>query len=46
MSQWPEQFAYRISLPWWIFAFAGGITVLIAFFSVSFQALKQLREIP
>lgn len=40
MSQWLNQFAFHITLPWWIFALAGGITVLIAFFSVSFQALK------
>jgi putative ABC transport system permease protein len=40
MSQWLDQFAYRINQPWWIFCLAGGITVLIAFFSVSFQALK------
>jgi putative ABC transport system permease protein len=40
MSQWLDQFAYRINQPWWIFCLAGGITVLIAFFSVSFQAIK------
>jgi putative ABC transport system permease protein len=40
MSQWLERFAYRIALPWWIFALAGGSTVIIAFLSVSFQALK------
>jgi putative ABC transport system permease protein len=40
MNQWLDQFAFHITMPWWIFALAGGITVLIAFFSVSFQALK------
>lgn len=40
MSQWLAQFAFHISLPWYIFVLSGAITVLIAFFSVSFQALK------
>jgi putative ABC transport system permease protein len=40
MNQWLKQFAYHISQPWWIFVLAGAITFLIAFFSVSFQALK------
>jgi putative ABC transport system permease protein len=40
MNQWLKQFAYHISQPWWIFVLAGAITFLIAFFSVSFQAVK------
>jgi putative ABC transport system permease protein len=40
MNQWLNQFAFHISQPWWIFVLAGAITFLIAFFSVSFQALK------
>jgi putative ABC transport system permease protein len=40
MYLWLNQFAYHIEIRWWIFLLAGGITVLIAFFSVSFQALK------
>ncbi len=40
MNQWLKQFAYHISPPWWIFILAGAITFFIAFFSVSFQALK------
>lgn len=40
MSQWLDQFAFHIALPWYIFVLSGAVTVLIAFFSVSFQALK------
>lgn len=40
MDRWLKQFAYHSPLPWWIFLLAGVITLLIAFFSVSFQALK------
>lgn len=37
---WLKDFAYRIPLGWSVFALAGGISVLIAFFTVSFKALK------
>jgi putative ABC transport system permease protein len=40
MNQWLQQFAYHITIPWWIFGISGAITVLIAFLSVSFQAFK------
>jgi putative ABC transport system permease protein len=40
MSQWLNQFAFRIPMPWYVFPLAGVTTGLIAFFSVSFQALK------
>lgn len=40
MHQWLQDFAYRINLSWGIFALAGGIGVLIALFTVSFQAIR------
>lgn len=40
MDQWLGQFAYHTSLKWWMFAVAGLSTVLIAFLSVSFQAIR------
>jgi len=40
MSKWLQDFAYRITIEWWIFALAGGITVLIALFTISFQSIK------
>ena len=40
MNQWLQSFAYRVGISWWIFAAAGIIALLIAFITVSFQAIK------
>ncbi|CAL1519839.1 ABC transporter permease [Chitinophaga sp. MM2321] len=40
MNKWLEGFAYRISISWWIFIFAGVIAILIAFLTVSYQSVK------
>jgi len=40
MNKWLEDFAYRINIGWWIFIAAGVIAMLIALFTVSFQAIK------
>lgn len=40
MNSWLEDFAYRINLGWWIFAAAAVLAVLIALFTISFQAIK------
>lgn len=40
MHKWLQDFAYRISIQWWIFALAGIASILIAFFTVSFQSIK------
>ncbi|MBE7172077.1 MAG: ABC transporter permease [Williamsia sp.] len=40
MNKWLEDFAYRISIGWWIFAAAGLTALLIALLTVSFQAIK------
>jgi putative ABC transport system permease protein len=40
MNRWLEDFAYRIDISWWIFLLAGSIAVLIALFTVSYQAIK------
>lgn len=40
MKTWLQSFAYRIDLPWWIFALSGISAVIIAFVTVSFQAIK------
>jgi putative ABC transport system permease protein len=39
-NQWLSGFAYRTELSWWIFAIAGGVSILIALFTVSFQSIK------
>ncbi len=40
MHRWLQDFAYRISLNWWVFATAGLLAILIAIFTISFQAIK------
>jgi putative ABC transport system permease protein len=40
MSKWLQDFAYRISMPWWIFIMAGIVAALIALVTISFQAVK------
>jgi len=40
MSSWLRQFVYRIHIGWWVFATAGGAALLIAFITVSYQAIK------
>jgi len=40
MNNWLQDFAYRIEIGWWVFALAGGVALVIALLTVSFQALK------
>lgn len=40
MNNWLEDFPYRVSLSWWVFAVAGIASLLIALITVSFQAIK------
>jgi len=40
MHSWLQDFAYRTKISWWVFVLAGTIAVLIAVFTVSFQAIK------
>jgi putative ABC transport system permease protein len=40
MHQWLQDFAYRVNIPWWVFAAAGFAAVLIALLTVSYQSIK------
>ncbi len=40
MTQWLQDFAYRINISWWIFLIAGAVAVLIAIITISFQSIK------
>jgi putative ABC transport system permease protein len=40
MNKWLQDFAYRISIQWWVFLIAGCIAVVIALLTISFQAVK------
>ncbi|MBB6325865.1 ABC-type antimicrobial peptide transport system permease subunit [Algoriphagus iocasae] len=39
-EKWLQDFAYKIELHWWVFAFAGFLACLISFATVSFQSIK------
>jgi putative ABC transport system permease protein len=40
MNQWLQSYTYRVSVEWWVFALTALVSVLIAIFTVSFQAIK------
>ena len=40
MSKWLQGFAYRTTMQWWMFGMAGGIIIIVAMLTVSFQAIK------
>ncbi len=40
MNKWLQAFNNKIDLSWWMFALAGSFAILIALFTVSFQAMK------
>ncbi|GAB3905350.1 ABC transporter permease [Mucilaginibacter boryungensis] len=40
MSDWLKGYAYRITIEWWVFALAGVAAIVIAFITISFQAIK------
>ncbi len=40
INKWLQDFAYRINISWWMFAFAGVFVIAIALITISFQAIK------
>jgi putative ABC transport system permease protein len=40
INKWLQDFAYRISIGWWMFALAGILVIVIALLTMSFQAMK------
>lgn len=40
MNQWLQDFAYKISIQWWMFVVAGALAVIIAMITVSTQAIR------
>jgi len=40
MNKWLQDFSYRIEIHWWIFALAGIAALLVAFVTVSSQAIR------
>lgn len=46
MDRWLQNFAYKIDISWWIFAFAGSMAFLIALITVSWQTFLAARRNP
>ena len=46
MNKWLENFAYKTTLSWWIFALAGVITLGIALLTVSWQSWRAASKNP
>jgi putative ABC transport system permease protein len=40
MNKWLQDFAYRISISWWMFLITGLLALIIALLTVGFQAVK------
>ncbi|PSR56999.1 hypothetical protein AHMF7605_27690 [Adhaeribacter arboris] len=40
MHQWLQDYVYRIHISWWLFAVGGLAALIIALFTISFQAIK------
>jgi len=40
VSDWLQNFAYRVNLSWWVFGLGGAIALLIALATVGYQALR------
>jgi putative ABC transport system permease protein len=40
MNKWLQDFAYRTTISWWIFALAAGLTIVITLITISFQSIK------
>ena len=46
MNNWLQDFAYKIDLPWWVFAFSGALALGIAFITMGFKAISAARANP
>lgn len=46
MRTWLQNYAYRVGIDWWIFLLSGILALLIAFLTVSYQAIKSARSNP
>jgi putative ABC transport system permease protein len=46
MDHWLSGYAYRSSIPWWVFGLSGLLAVLIAMATICFQALKSANANP
>ncbi|HEX8332206.1 MAG TPA: FtsX-like permease family protein, partial [Segetibacter sp.] len=40
INKWLQEYAYHVSIEWWVFALAAAVAILIALVTVSYQAIK------
>ena len=40
MHRWLQNYAYRVSIEWWVFILAGLLALFIALVTISFQSIK------
>jgi putative ABC transport system permease protein len=40
VTQWLQDFAYRVEVKWWVFLIAANLAILVAFLTISFQTIK------
>lgn len=40
MTNWLQSFEYKVSISWQVFVFAGGISLVVAIVTISYQAIK------
>lgn len=46
MNSWLQDYAYRISISWWVFIVAGISAVIIALLTISYQAIRAASTSP
>lgn len=46
MSKWLLDYTYRVDISWWIFVFAGCLSIMIALVTISFQSIKAAMANP
>jgi putative ABC transport system permease protein len=46
MSEWLQDFAYRIDIAWWVFVVAGALALMIAILTICLQALRTVTDSP
>jgi putative ABC transport system permease protein len=46
MNRWLDDFASRTAIPWWLMAATGGLALLIAFLTVSWQSFRAAAANP
>jgi len=46
MNHWLQDFAYRVTISWWIFLIPGFVALAIALFTVSFHSINAALKNP